>query len=169
VSGAHAEGTSGAGALGADAPGADALQAALESRIRTSFDKQAFLQLLGASLGSVAPGRVEITLPFRNELVQQHGFLHAGVGASVTDSACGYAALTLMPDDAAVLSIEFKVNLLAPAKGARFIARGEVVRQGRNVSVVRGTFSAIAADGAETQLLELLGTMMTVQGRGLAD
>ncbi|MBI3568755.1 MAG: PaaI family thioesterase [Gemmatimonadetes bacterium] len=127
------------------------------------------MRLLGAELTHVAGGEVDLTLPFRADLVQQHGFLHAGVSAAIADSACGYAALSLMPDDAAVLSVEFKVNLLAPAEGVRFVARGRVLRRGRTVTVCRGTVHAVAADGAETHVLELQGTMMTVQGRGLAD
>lgn len=143
--------------------------ATAEARVRASFAKQAFMQLIGAELVHVAPGEVHIALPFRDDLVQQHGFLHAGVCASIADSACGYAALSLMPDDAAVLSVEFKVNMLAPAAGVRFVARGHVLRPGRTITVCRGTVHAVAADGAETPVLELQGTMMTVQGRGLAD
>lgn len=140
-----------------------------EARVRESFAKQQFMQLLGAELTHVAPGEVDITLPFRADLVQQHGFVHAGVSAAIADSACGYAALSLMPSDAAVLSVEYKVNMLAPAAGERFIARGRVIRRGRTISVCRGTVHAIAADGAEMHVLEMQGTMMTVQGRGLAD
>ena len=125
--------------------------------------------LLGAELTRVAEGEVEITLPFRADLVQQHGFLHAGVTTSIADSACGYAALARMPADAAVLSIEYKVNLLAPAAGERFVATGRVVRSGRTVTVVQGEVVAVGADGARTPVLLMTGTMMTVQGRGLSD
>ncbi len=148
-------------------PVADPAPAA--SRVRASFAKQAFMQLLGAELSHVAPGECDITLSYRTDLVQQHGFLHAGVSAAIADSACGYAALSLMPADAAVLSIEYKVNMLAPAAGARFVARGRVLRSGRTITVVRGTVHALTDDGESTQVLELQGTMMAVQGRGLAD
>ena len=112
----------------------------------------------------VEPGVVEIELPYRAALAQQHGFLHAGVVASVLDSACGYAAFSLMPADAAVLSIEFKVNLLAPARGERLLARAEVKRAGRTVSVC--TADAYAFEGGQSKLVAtMLGTMMCVRGR----
>ena len=98
---------------------------------------------LGAALAGVAPGEVDIDLPFRTDLTQQHGFLHAGVVTSLMDSACGYAALSLMEPGAAVLSVEFKVNLLAPARGNRFRASGRVVRAGRTVTVVSGEFRVV--------------------------
>src|ERR1700746_2040473 len=104
---------------------------AQQSRGETSFERQALMKLLGASLERVAPGAVDIRLPFRGDLTQQHGFLHAGVTTSIADSACGYAAFTLMPPGAAVLTVEFKVNLMAPAAGETFVARGRVVRAGR--------------------------------------
>ena len=127
------------------------------------------MQLLGAELTHIAPGEVDITLPFWADLVQQHGFLHAGVSAAIADSACGYAALSLMPADSAVLSVEFKVNMLAPAKGTKFVARGRIVRAGTTITVVRGEVFAFADDGTSKVVMELLGTMMAVQGRGLAD
>src|SRR5687767_9386337 len=105
-----------------------------ERRVRESFARQQLMHTLGATLTLVEPGVVEIELPYRTELTQQHGFIHAGVHASVLDSACGYAALSLMTADAAVLSIEFKVNMLAPAQGERLIARAEVKRAGRTNS-----------------------------------
>ena len=95
-----------------------------EQRVRTSFARQAAMATLGARLSRVEPGHVEIELPFRPDLTQQHGFLHAGVVTSVMDSACGYAAMSLMEPGAAVLSVEFKVNLLAPARGDLFRASG---------------------------------------------
>ena len=136
-------------------------------RVRASFAKQAFMQLLGAELTHVAPGEVDITLPFRADLVQQHGFLHAGVSAAIADSACGYAVLSLMPADSAVLSVEFKVNMLAPAKGAKFVARGRIVRAGKTITVVRGAVVAIAGDGTSKVVRERLGTMMNVRENGL--
>jgi uncharacterized protein (TIGR00369 family) len=139
---------------------------AFAERVRTSFDQQVFMGTLGARLGHVAPGEVDIELPVRDALVQQHGFVHAGALASVLDSAAGYAAFTLMPAGAAVLSIEFKVNLLEPARGAAIVARGRVVRAGRTISVCRA--DAVAVDGGrETLVATLTGTMMCVEGRGL--
>jgi uncharacterized protein (TIGR00369 family) len=125
--------------------------------------------LVGARLARVAPGEVDIELPFRGDLVQQHGYLHAGVTTAIADSACGYAALSLMPNDAAVLSVEYKVNLLAPARGRRFLARGRVVKSGRTVSVVRGEVLAFDDGDEATPVLVLQGTMISAVGRGIAD
>ena len=137
-----------------------------ERRVRASFARQAAMHTLGAAIERVAPGEVELSLPFRDDLTQQHGFLHAGVVTVVVDSACGYAALTLMEPGAAVLSVEFKVQLLAPARGASFRALGRVVRAGRTLSVVTGE---LRADGGEAVAM-LTGTMMSVRDRpGLAD
>jgi uncharacterized protein (TIGR00369 family) len=139
------------------------------ARVHESFRKQAFMGLLGASITRVAPGEVDIELPFRADLVQQHGYLHAGVTTAVADSACGYAALTLMADDAAVLSVEYKVNLLAPAKGRRFVAKGRVVKSGRTVSVVHGEVVAFDDRDEPRSVLVLQGTMLTAVGRGITD
>ncbi len=141
---------------------------AFERRVRESFARQRAMATLGARLARVAPGEVEIELPFRAELTQQHGFLHAGVVTAVVDSACGYAALTLMPAGAAVLTAEYKVNLLAPADGERFLARGRVLRAGRTLTVCSGEVFA-ARGGEERQVAVMLATMATVTGRGLAD
>lgn len=126
------------------------------------------MQSIGAALEEIASGRVSIRLPFRADLTQQHGFLHAGTIAAVADSACGYAALTLMPADAAVLSIEFKVNMLAPAKGESIVARAEVIRPGRNIMVCRADVYALD-DGTEKLIAAMQGTMMVVRDRGLSD
>lgn len=129
------------------------------------------MQFLGVSLDYVAPGEVGLSLPFRADLTQQHGFLHAGVVSAVMDSACGYAALSLMEPGAGVLSVEFKVQLLAPARGERFLGRGRVIRAGRTLTVVAGELRALAReaspdDGADGELVATLaGTMMTVRGR----
>src|SRR5450432_1329235 len=142
-----------------------------EHRVRASFGRQAAMRLLGVAMERVSPGTVELTLPYREDLTQQHGFLHAGIAAAVVDSACGYAALSLMEPGVAVLSVEFKVQLLAPARGAWFRARGEVVRAGRTLSVVSGELLAFAQARAEVGAEEgevvtlLTGTMMTVRGR----
>ena len=133
-----------------------------EARVRASFAKQQFMATLGANLTTVQPGEVSIELPFRADLTQQHGFLHAGVVTSVIDSACGYAALTLMPPDRAVLSVEFKVNLIAPAQGATFQARGRVVRAGRTLTVCTGDLRVV---GSESVIAMMQATMMAVEGR----
>jgi uncharacterized protein (TIGR00369 family) len=140
-----------------------------EKRVRASFDKQAFMGLLGARLASVAPGEVDIELPFRGDLVQQHGYLHAGATTAILDSACGYAALSLMVPDAAVLSVEYKVNMLAPAKGVRFLAQGRVVKSGRTVTVVRGEVLAFDERDVGHPVLVMQGTMITAVGRGITD
>jgi uncharacterized protein (TIGR00369 family) len=119
-----------------------------ERRVRSSFARQAAMQTLGVRLERVAPGEVDLVLPFRADLTQQHGFLHAGIVTAVVDSACGYAALSLMERDAAVLSVEFKVQLLAPARGAWFRGLGRVVRAGRTLTVVAGELRAVADDRA---------------------
>src|SRR4051812_16761356 len=111
---------------------------AFAERVRESFNKQRVMVLFGAMLGRVEPGMVEIEMPYREDLTQQHGFLHAGVITTILDSACGYAALSVMPPGTGVLSIEYKVNLLAPGRGDRFVARGSVVRAGRTIIVCSG-------------------------------
>lgn len=135
-----------------------------EPRTRASFARQAAMATLGVQLTRVAPGEVDMELPFREDLTQQHGFIHAGILATVLDSACGYAAFTLMPADAGVLSIEFKVNLLAPAHGERIVVRARVVRAGRTISVCTGDAFAVR-DGQERHVTTMTATMMTVTGR----
>ena len=107
------------------------------SRIRQSFARQQVMQLIGASLRRVEPGAVDIALPHRDDLTQQNGYLHAGILTTVADSACGYAAYTLMPAGADVLSVEFKVNLLRPAAGEMFVAEARVVKAGGTLTVTR--------------------------------
>ena len=141
---------------------------AYEARVRASFERQRFMQTIGAQLVRVAPGEVDVELPVREALTQQHGFLHAGALATVADSACGYAALSLMPAGAAVLSVEFKINLLAPAAGDHVVARGRVLRAGKTVTVCWGEVTAY--DGASERLVAtMVATMMTVRDRGLSD
>jgi len=135
-----------------------------ERLVRESFEKQQVMGTLGARLTRIAPGEVDIELPYREALTQQHGFLHAGVVTAVLDSTCGYAAFSLMPPGAGVLSVEFKVNLLAPAKGDLLIARGRVLRAGRTISVCQA--DGIMRSGTdETPVATMLATMMTVTGR----
>ena len=135
-----------------------------EQAVRDSFAAQQLMGTIGARLARVVAGEVEIRLPFRPDLTQQHGFLHAGVVTSAPDSACGYAAFSLMPAGAGVLSVEFKTNLLAPARGDELIARGRVVRAGRTVTVCQAdAFMRTGAD--ETLIATMLATMMTILDR----
>jgi uncharacterized protein (TIGR00369 family) len=139
---------------------------AYADRARASFARQPAMATLGITIASVAPGRVVLQLAHRPALTQQHGFLHAGVVATALDSACGYAAFTLMPDGAGVLTIEFKINLLAPARGPWFSFEGEVVKPGRTISVVDGRAFQHDADGARRKLVATMtATVMTVTGR----
>jgi uncharacterized protein (TIGR00369 family) len=140
-----------------------------EARVRGSFERQRFMKTLGATVEHVSPGEVVITFTHRDGLTQQHGFLHAGVMTSVADSACGYAALSLMEPGVGVLSVEFKVNMLAPAVGERFMATGRVVRSGRTLTVCAGEVST-ERDGQTVAVLLMQATMMSVRGRkGVAD
>src|SRR6186713_993184 len=136
-----------------------------DERVRRSFARQAVMKTIGAELTRVEPGLVEIELPFSEALTQQHGFLHAGVISTALDSACGYAAFSLLPEHASVLTIEFKVNLLAPGKGERFLFRGSVTKPGRTIIVADGQAYAVAADGEAKLIATMTGTMMTVVGR----
>ncbi len=133
-------------------------------RVRASFARQGIMEHLGARLESVTPGRVEISLPYRPELSQQHGFFHAGVIATIADSAGGYAALTLFPADAGILTVEFKVNLLAAADGERALAVGEVIRSGRTVTVSR-LDAYVEKGGRRTHCATGTSTLMTLMGR----
>ena len=133
-------------------------------RVRNSFDLQGAMHTMGARLGAVAPGAVDIDLDWAQGLTQQHGFLHAGMLAAALDSACGYAGFTLMGDDAAVLTIEFKINLLAPARGERFRMEGRVIKPGRTITVCEGR--AFAVDNQQEKLVATMGcTLMAVTGR----
>ena len=134
------------------------------ARVRASFERQSAMQTIGAALFTVEPGRVVIELPWAQALTQQHGFLHAGIVATALDSACGYAGFSLMPADAAVLTIEYKINLLAPAKGQRFRMEGLVIKPGRTVTVTEG--KAWAIDDGREKLIATMGcTLMAVFGR----
>jgi len=135
-----------------------------EARVRASFGRQRFMEMIGARLVRLAAGEVEIELPHRADLTQQHGFVHAGVVTALADTACGYAAFTLMPAGVGVLSVEYKINLLAPARGELLVARGRVLRPGRTLTVCAGEVFARHA-GEESLVATLLGTMMTVRDR----
>lgn len=136
-----------------------------EERVRNSFARQQVMKTIGAKLTRIEPGIAEIELPFSQALTQQHGFLHAGIIATALDSACGYAALSGMPADAGVLSIEFKVNLLAPGKGERFMLRGAVTKPGRTIVVTDGQAFALSTDAAPKLIATMTGTMMVVTNR----
>jgi len=129
-------------------PSHDPRDPAFESRVRASFERQRAMHTIGARIVRVDPGEVELELPFRNDLTQQHGFLHAGIVTTLVESACGYAALSVMDREAAVLSVEYKVNLLAPAVGERMRAIGRVIKSGRTLMVCTGEVIAVA-NGAE--------------------
>ncbi len=135
------------------------------ARVQASFSRQRAMALLGAQMVEVEAGRTKIVLPFREDLTQQHGFVHAGIITAIVDSACGYAALSLMPPGVGVLTIEFKVNLLNPAAGERFVARGQVVKPGRTIMVCTGEVMAERADGSQQTVALMQATMMVVQDR----
>jgi uncharacterized protein (TIGR00369 family) len=139
------------------------------TRVAASFDKQGLMHTLGAVLGRVEPGSVEISLPVAAHIGQQHGFVHAGAVAAIADSAAGYAALSLMPPGSGVLTTEFKINLLSPASGERLIARGRVIKAGRTLTLALSEVFAVR-DGREKLCAMLTATLMTVEGRdGIAD
>ena len=132
-----------------------------EERVRQSFSKQAFMSTLGADLTRVGQGRVEIRLPFSSELTQQNGYLHAGAITALLDSACGYAALSIAADDKDVLTVEFKVNLLAPAAGEVFEARAQVKRAGQTLTVCSADAFAISGGSAKV-VATMLATIMAL-------
>jgi uncharacterized protein (TIGR00369 family) len=137
---------------------------AFARRVTDSFARQGAMAHLGAELASVAPGAVEIRLPYRAEVSQQHGFFHGGVVATIGDSAGGYAAYTLMPRDASILTVEYKINLLAPAKGQALVARGRVVKPGRTLSVT--SVDVFAVDGGrETLCAVMQQTLICLHGK----
>ncbi|HEU5330705.1 MAG TPA: PaaI family thioesterase [Thermomicrobiales bacterium] len=135
------------------------------ARVRASFGRQAAMTTFGAQLVEVAPGAVEIVLPFRAELAQQHGYLHGGVTTAIVDSACGYAALSLLPAGVEVLTVEYKVNFLAPAAGQVFVARGRVTKPGRTLTVCAGDVIARDANGRERPVATMLATTMAIPPR----
>lgn len=134
-------------------------------RVRASFARQRTMATLGVTIARLEPGEIELAMRYDQAYTQQHGFMHAGIMATALDSACGYAAFSLMPADAAVLTVEFKTDLLAPAKGDRFVFRARVVKPGRTLTVCNG--QALAFDGAaEARLVATMsGTLMTIIGR----
>lgn len=144
-------------------------QHAIEERIRSSFAKQGLMATLGANLGSVEPGKVEVVLIPCPAVSQQHGFVHAGAVSAIADSAAGDAGLSLMPPGRGVLTTEFKINLVAPAVGERIIARGEVVKSGRTLTLAQA--KVFAQSGGQEKLVALLtATLMAIAGQeGVSD
>jgi uncharacterized protein (TIGR00369 family) len=133
------------------------------ARVRDSFARQAAMRLIGATLTEVLPGRVTIALPVRDDLTQQHKFVHGGIVGMIADSAGGYAAFTLMPADASVLTVEYKINMLAPATGETLVARGAVLKPGRTLSVVRADVCSLSA-GREKLVATMQQTLMVMHG-----
>ncbi len=135
-----------------------------EARVRGSFARQGIMDLIGARITKVEPGLVEIELPHRADLCQQHGFFHAGITSTIADTAGGYAAFSLFPADASVLTTEFKINLLAPADGELLRAVGRVVKPGRTLTVCEADVFAVK-DGVAKPCARLLQTLMRLDGR----
>jgi uncharacterized protein (TIGR00369 family) len=135
---------------------------AMLTRVRASFDRQGMMTTLGVEVIAVEPGRVEMSLRHDDRFTQQHGFLHAGAVASVLDTACGYAAYSVMPPEASVLTVTYTINLLAPAAGERFAITGEVVRAGRTLVVCRGE---AFADAGQRPFAVMQATMTAVYDR----
>lgn len=135
-----------------------------ESRVRSSFEQQGIMKTIGATLTRITPGEVHIDLPFSQAVTQQHGYIHAGIITTVVDTACGYSANTLMPIHSEVLTIEYKVNFLAPARGEKIVGIGKVVRAGRSITVCSGEVWAFQ-NGQEHLVAVMQATMMTIKGK----
>ncbi len=136
-----------------------------DARVRTSFARQKVMATLGITIKSLSPGEIELEMPYTPELTQQHGFIHAGILSAALDSACGYAAFSLMPADVAVLTVEFKTNLLAPAAGTRFTFRAHVIKPGRTLTICEAQAFAFD-DTSEKLIATMTGTLMAVQEHG---
>ena len=134
------------------------------ARVRESFAKQGAMALIGAGIDAVEPGWCSISLAPREALSQQHGYVHAGIVAAIVDSAGGYAGFTLFPEDSSVLTVEFKLNLLAPAAGERLVAEGFVVKPGRTLVITRGEVRAERA-GSRTLVAIMQQTLMVMRGK----
>jgi uncharacterized protein (TIGR00369 family) len=142
----------------------DPKDANFEARFRASFARQTAMATLGIEIAGVRAGEVELRMPYAAAYTQQHGFIHAGIITTALDSACGYAAFSLMPEDAAVLTIEFKTNLIAPARGDYFLFRARVVKPGRTITVCEA--QAFAVEGGKEKLVATMtGTLMALFGR----
>jgi uncharacterized protein (TIGR00369 family) len=140
------------------------LNPAFAARVRDSFARQPMMAHIGAQLVAVEPGYCEIHLPYDRALTQQHGYVHGGALATIIDSAAGYAAFSLMPADASILTVEYKLNILRPGEGERMIARGRVIKSGRSLSVVSADAFAVK-DGVESLCVTSIHTLMTLHGK----
>lgn len=149
---------------GASPGGFEPAFAGYGERVRDSFARQGAMALIGASIVDVAPGYCSIALVPRSEIAQQHGYVHAGILATLADSAGGYAGFTLFPEDASVLTVEYKLNLLAPAAGERIVAEGFVVKPGRTLAITRGEVFAEVA-GRRTLVAIMQQTLMVMRGK----
>jgi len=135
-----------------------------EVRVRESFSRQPFMTHIGAELSLVAPGLCEIAMPFRTELTQQHGYVHGGALATIADCAAGYAAFSLMPADASVLTVEYKLNIMRPGLGDKMTAKARVLKPGRTINVVESNVFG-SRDGKEIMCVASIQTLMTLHGR----
>jgi uncharacterized protein (TIGR00369 family) len=145
-------------------PRFSAPDAEFETRVRESFARQGLMKHLGAELAELSPGHAAIRVPFRAELTQQHSYFHAGVSGAIADSACGYAAFTLMPADSSVLTVEYKMNLLAPANGEELVARAKVLRSGRTLKICAADIY-VKKEGTEIHCATMLATIMCLPGK----
>jgi uncharacterized protein (TIGR00369 family) len=135
-----------------------------DARVRTSFSRQTAMATLGIEIVDLKPGEIELRMPYMVAYTQQHGFVHAGIITTALDTACGYAAFSLMPDDAAVLTVEFKTNLVAPARGDHFLFRARVLKPGRTITVCDAQAFA-AEQGKEKLVATMTGTLMALFDR----
>jgi uncharacterized protein (TIGR00369 family) len=135
-----------------------------ERRVRESFNRQAFMALVGAHISELKPGFCEIQVPYKRELSQQHGFFHGGIVGTVADNAGGYAAFTLMPSDASILTVEYKINLVAPGDGERLVAQARVIKAGRTLTLC-GSDVFVVKYGAQTLCASALVTLMALHGK----
>jgi uncharacterized protein (TIGR00369 family) len=148
----------------ANKSGFELRDAEYQRRVRESFERQGLMKYLGAELGSLEPGGAVIRVPFRGELTQQHGYFHAGVTGAIADSACGYAAYTLMAADDSVLTVEYKMNLLAPADGEELVAQARVVRSGKTLKICTADVF-VKKGGLENHCATVLSTVMCLAGK----
>jgi uncharacterized protein (TIGR00369 family) len=142
------------------------MDSSTQQRLKESYARQAAMALIGASITGMEDGEVTIELPCRQELTQQHGFIHAGIVTMIVDTACGYAALSLMPPGAAVLTVEYKVNFISPARGEKLVAKGRVLKPGKSLMACYGEVHA--KNGAREKLVaSMLATMIVREDTGL--
>jgi len=135
-----------------------------QEKVRSSFSRQKFMDFIGAELVEIKPGYCEIHLPYKKELSQQHGFFHAGIIGTVADNSGGYASFSLMPKDSSILTVEYKLNLIAPGDGELLIARGQVIKSGRTLTICR-TEVFVVKNGVEKLCATSLTTLMALVGK----